>query len=134
MDSLLCLRHGVTVLQQVIVIVLRCFFLIWVKISLPVVVLGPEQLPLLSCSLGGRHSLPSQICISLHRPARVELLPSPQARAHCSLGGRMNKICKAIGAGARKILLTAPRGAPNLIDSGCVCSRPTIVFRLILAE
>ncbi len=37
-----------------------------------------------------------------------------------SLKGHMNKICKAIGAGARKILLTAPRGAPTSLNWVCL--------------
>lgn len=32
----------------------------------------------------------------------------------------MNKICKAIGAGARKILLPAPRGAPTSLTWVCL--------------
>lgn len=97
----------------------------WVKITLPVVVEGPEELAQLSFSFSGRHSLSSQICIFQHCPACLELLPPPLRHnniAAGSLRGHMNKICKSYWSQRKKkkILLTAPHGAPTSLTWVCL--------------
>lgn len=98
------------------------FSLIWVKVSFPVIVLGQRSCPSsLLASLEDTAWLLRSAFSNIALPVWSFCPPLEQKHtAVSSLEGHMNKICKAIGASARKILLTAPCGALTSLTWFCL--------------
>lgn len=89
---------------------------------LDIVNVEPQVVGMLSFSLSGRQACLLRSAFPYIALPVCSSRPSPHTEAHCScfLKGHMNKICKAIGASTRKILLSAPWGAPTSLTLVCL--------------